>query len=681
MKKITLFLLLLAAGFMQAQVPQSERDALIALYNATDGANWTYNDNWNTSNAVSSWHGVTVENINGADHVTGISLSWNNLNGTLPNEMGDLTYLKRINLQGNNLSGTIPATLSGLTGLERVFFSRNHFSGTFPDLSGNANLKYLYIAYNDFQFADLEPHFNAINNLIQSNNGTFWYAPMNPVDVELSYDVAYGNNYTFTMPTVNGTGVTYQWYRNDTIIPGATSQTYNITNAQHSDLGDYVCRASSPVIPDLTINRSVIHMYGTVVQSDRDALIALYNATDGPNWTHNDNWNTNARVYNWYGVQVEGDRVSEINLDNNNLRGMLPASIGDLTRLKKLSLRRNGSTYSGNLHGNIPASIGNLSNLETLWLSYNNLTGNIPSEIGNLLSLQKIDLFKNNLSGNIPVEITILNNLQELDLGYNNLSGSIPSEIGNLSNLEGISLWHNQLTGNIPPEIGNLTKLKWFSVEDNPLTGTIPTTFSNLTNMISFWIGNNQLTGEIPAGLFDNMPDLYYVAIYGNDSLTGDVDLSNKPDLHGVWFNNTGITTLDVRNSNNANIGWFYAQNNPNLTCVFVDDKNASYLSNWHIDNTAHFVETQAECDVFGIDKAFTANIVVFPNPFNDVISIDVKDASEMENISIRNVQGQTVYSGKFKSELNLSALPAGIYFLHIKSHQNQEAIFKLIKQ
>ena len=633
MKKITLFLLLLAAGFMQAQVPQSERDALIALYNATGGANWTHNDNWNTSNAVSSWHGVTVENINGADHVTGISLSWNNLNGTLPNEMGDLTYLKRINLQGNNISGTIPATLSGLTGLEYVLISWNHFSGTFPDLSGNTNLKSLYIAYNDFQFADLEPHFNAINNLIQSNNGTFWYVPMNPVDVELSYDVVYGNNYTFTMPTVNGTGVTYQWYRNDTIIPGATSQTYNITNAQHSDLGDYVCKASSPVIPDLTIDRNVIHLYGPVVQQDRDALIALYNSTDGANWWNNTNWLSTQPVYEWYGVKMRGDRVIEINLLYNNLNGTLPSEIGDLTELKSLNLSYNGPYYnSGDLHGSIPTEIGNLSKLKELIINFCNLTGNIPREIGSLIHLKKLEL------------------------------------------------WYNQLSGSIPPEIGNLTNLEIFTVEDNPLTGNIPATLANLTKMRSFWIGNNQLTGDIPPGLFDNMPDLYYAAIYGND-VTGSIDLSNNTGTHGIWFNDTQISSLDLRNGNNQNIYYFYAQNNPNLTCIFVDDAN-NIPSTWtNIDAHTHFVETQAECDAFAVDEVFMSKISIFPNPFSNLLNINVSGEFSIEKITIQNMQGQTVYSGKFKTSLDLSGLSPGVYFLYIRNNQGQEALFKLMKQ
>ena len=42
----------------------------------------------------------------------------------------------------------------------------------------------------------------------------------------------------------------------------------------------------------------------TVVNPDRAALMALYNATDGPNWVDNTNWLTDAPLGEWYGVSI-----------------------------------------------------------------------------------------------------------------------------------------------------------------------------------------------------------------------------------------------------------------------------------------------------------------------------------------------------------------------------------------
>ena len=52
-------LLILLAGASYAQGPQIERDALVALYNSTDGANWTDNTGWmGEAGTECSWFGV-----------------------------------------------------------------------------------------------------------------------------------------------------------------------------------------------------------------------------------------------------------------------------------------------------------------------------------------------------------------------------------------------------------------------------------------------------------------------------------------------------------------------------------------------------------------------------------------------------------------------------------------------
>ena len=85
--KLLLFFMFLAVS-ITAQVSQTERQALIDLYNATDGANWTNNTNWdtdpNSTSDVSTWFGVTITEISAQKYVTHIQLSDNNINGTIP---------------------------------------------------------------------------------------------------------------------------------------------------------------------------------------------------------------------------------------------------------------------------------------------------------------------------------------------------------------------------------------------------------------------------------------------------------------------------------------------------------------------------------------------------------------------------------------------------------------------
>ena len=171
MKKYFLIgLTVLYGTLLNAQVPQAERDALVALYNSTDGPNWVDHTNWNTTNPVSTWFGVTVANIGGTEHVTQVIIEFNNLTGTIPSEIGNLTEmtfldfwgnnisgpipssfgncvkLKTFSLEDNALSGNIPASFANLVNMESFWLNGNQFSGALPTFFSNwTNLKYFSI--------------------------------------------------------------------------------------------------------------------------------------------------------------------------------------------------------------------------------------------------------------------------------------------------------------------------------------------------------------------------------------------------------------------------------------------------------------------------------------------------------------------------------------------------------
>jgi len=158
--------------------------------------------------------------------------------------------------------------------------------------------------------------------------------------------------------------------------------------------------------------------------TDSLALVALYNAANGANWTNT--WDLSQPVSTWYGVTMNGSRVANLNLYTNQLSGNIPPEIGDLTNLIYLDMG------VSQLSGNIPPEIGNLANLTHLVLSNAQLSGSIPPEIGNLTNLRHLNLSNNQLSGSIPPEIGNLANLTHLYLGYNQLSGSYDANLLNL---------------------------------------------------------------------------------------------------------------------------------------------------------------------------------------------------------------------------------------------------------
>lgn len=190
----------------------------------------------------------------------------------------------------------------------------------------------------------------------------------------------------------------------------------------------------------------------TTENHDRDALLAIYNALDGPHWTNNTNWCSDKPLSEWYGV-----------------------SVSDKGYVIFLELNGNG------LSGVIPPEIGNLSQLEKLYLQVNAITGSIPPEIGRLQALKELEIWDNRLTGSIPEEIGNLSKLEVLQLFENaDLTGPIPAKIGNLANMKRINLSFCKLTGNLPVELTKLQNLEgFFDCRRNPLSGKIPAGFAD----------------------------------------------------------------------------------------------------------------------------------------------------------------------------------------------------------
>ena len=203
--------------------------------------------------------------------------------------------------------------------------------------------------------------------------------------------------------------------------------------------------------------------------TDRAALVALYDATDGPNWTNTKNWLSDKPLHSWYGVTTDDTgRVTTLDLAGIGLEGALLRNLRvrdrDLGTPDNLSdPDRDYNEPNRQIPQRIPPELGGLTNLHRLDLSGNHLTGQIPSQLANLANLEHLDLSDNRLTGQIPSEIGNLANLKYLDLTSPDSDRSlprsqprrntwtqpqlrpIPSEIGNLANLKYLDLCHNGL--------------------------------------------------------------------------------------------------------------------------------------------------------------------------------------------------------------------------------------------
>ena len=273
-----------------------------------------------------------------------------------------------------------------------------------------------------------------------------------------------------------------------------------------------------------------------ISKRDRDALIALYRATDGPNWTNQENWLSNRPPDEWYGVTTNSaGRVTWLELSDNGLKGSLPAAIGNLDRLLVLFLDGNELT------GSIPPEMGNLRGLLFLVLSSNEFSGEIPSELANLRDLRFLYLHFNELTGEIPPALGRLSDLAFLRLDFNELTGGLPASFRNLNGLAFLGVRDNQLTGSIPAWLGELTGLSALWLGDNGFSGGIPPELGNLTDLASLRLWSNELTGPVPPeiGRLTALEDLY---IHGTD-LSGALpdELLDIGGLEFFWFHQSEL--------------------------------------------------------------------------------------------------------------------------------------------
>ena len=295
----------------------------------------------------------------------------------------------------------------------------------------------------------------------------------------------------------------------------------------------------------ITVTRSVISSFAAVDTdaelepegpTDRDILIALYDATNGDNWTNHTNWCSDKPLSEWYGVDVDvirdENKVISLRLSNNNLVGSLPEEIGYLIDVQNLDLDNN------QLIGGIPASIGKIQQLGGLYMSGNQLTGEIPSEICNLSKLRYCYLYNNQLTGNIPESFGNLSNLKYCYLHNNQLTGNIPESFGNLSNLEYCYLFGNQLTGEVPETLSRLTKLQTMDFSYNMLGGDLP----EAVTATDWWqingyrcIEQNEPGGFTFETLNLYIPDFTATDNRGNTIRTIDIVSSHKVTLYYVW--------------------------------------------------------------------------------------------------------------------------------------------------
>ncbi len=181
--------------------------------------------------------------------------------------------------------------------------------------------------------------------------------------------------------------------------------------------------------------------------------------------------------------------------------------------------------------------------------------------------------------------------------------------------------------------------------------------------LTGLWCGGNQLINLI---VNTNLNALF---CFGNQ-LTS-LNLSQNTNLEYFDCDSNQLTCLNIKNGNNTNMQSFYATNNPNLTCIEVD--NASWsATNWtDIDPSATFSTNCSNPCIVNIDHLSSfSNFSIYPNPTNGLINIEFNTNKSYFEIEVFSLLGELIYVNKVNSSkltFNLAQYPKGMYLVKIK--------------
>jgi len=410
------------------------RYAMAVLYFATGGPHWNIDMNFMSPElSTCDWFHVfpppmgqvgVLCNQN-TQQIVGLSLISNNLVGTLPTEISQLTSITYLESIENKLGGTIPNEWQNLQNLTTLIMGFSQLTGTLPSWMPQAwpQLKTMYLSNNELT-GTIPEDFSAFqqlsimaldDNLLTGRVDVVWNSLQS-----LEYLYLEDNDFTGTLPNLMAE-----------FNPALVNLDIS-SNLFNGGLPGDIFRLTKLQILDLHDNRFDGSIPGDIPQNN--------------------------------------ERLKFLALHQNVLGGTIPSMIANLRHLSHLDLTHNFLT------GTIPVQLEKLSNsLTYLFLGGNNYKeGPIPSLVYAMENLRELSLKGSQLTGTISGVIAALDSLLLLDLDDNELTGSIPNEIGALTNLQFLLLNRNQLTSSVPSQaLAKLKKLRVLLLDNNHIYGDL----------------------------------------------------------------------------------------------------------------------------------------------------------------------------------------------------------------
>lgn len=562
--------------------------ALVNFYNETGGPSWSP-DKWDLTQSMDNWKGVELNSSTGC--VVELIIGSNNLNGTIPPSIGNLSELKNFFILNNpNLTGEIPKEISRLINLENLtFFScglignipegvgdlvrlkelsfaNNNLSGFVPPSIGNLiELEKLYLDNNNLE-GDILNYLLSLTKLEElflSTNELTGELPSGISNlISLKKFIIPDNNFTGSIPPQIGQLSEIQeiLFNENNFTGQIPPEISNLKKLklillQENQLSGCFDEGLRSICDSLSFTSSFVgegynFTFNPMLPWEGDFERFCNNesqigATCNDNEPDNDN------------DQIQADCTCAGNVIN---RCRANDSL-ELVRLFNTTDGPNWRTKTNWLEQNQPIDAWHGITLttegcvKTIILSNNNLNGSFPNL--NLERLDTLDLQVNNLSGEIRVQN--LPNLTYLDCGLNQLTGNIPN-FENAPNFRFLDCDFNQLEGAIPNF--NLPKLQVLDCNVNNLTGEIPN-FEFALTLRFFDCSNNKIGGNIPE--FNFSPRLLKFYCH-NNQLEGEIpDLSHLAELTEIFADSNNLSGCLPINLFFCDLDSFKFQNNPML--------------------------------------------------------------------------------------------------------------------
>ncbi|GLT49421.1 hypothetical protein SLA2020_229770 [Shorea laevis] len=483
----------------------------------------------------SSLHNNFLQSIGTLNSVKVLSMSFCELNGTLPHQgWCKLKNLEELDLSGNNLQGVLPSCLGNLSYLLVMDISYNHFTGNIATspLTNLKSLEYLSFSRNNFQ--------------VPVSFGMF--ANHSKLKVLLSDD-----NNLMPEPLLHTPTPKFQLIFLSLSYLALKEPPYFL---HHQNVLRFVDLSHNNITGGFP---SWLFMNNTQLK----VLMLEYNSISGPlQLPSQPHFNISILDVTMNGllgkIPINMSSVFPhligLIMSKNSFQGQIPASFGDMKLLEYLSLPNNQFSES------IPDSFGHLSSLVHLDLSNNQLSGGIPKLLVLGCPLEFLILSGNNLQG--PVFPLLFNStyLLVLKLGSNNFAGEIPefSSVNSFSPLV-IDMSNNHFSGKLPRWMGNISSLIELSLSKNLFEGPFPVEFCGLDSLYFLDLSNNNLSGSIPECF--NPFCISYVHL-SNNRFTG--------PLTKAFYNNSYLESLDLTRNNLTGTIPSWIGNLPSLSILLL---------------------------------------------------------------------------------------------------------------